>query len=124
VFSLVTLLAQAAQPAQPEAAPSGIGGLLASPLPLIAVMFAIFYFMIIRPQQKQRKTHEGFLTGLQKGDEVITNGGILGKVAAVQDSVLTLEVASNVKVRVLKSHIAGPFQPKPEEGAKPAEEKK
>jgi preprotein translocase subunit YajC len=121
---LSLLIAQAAQ-GSPEAAPSGAAGILASPLPLILVMFAIFYFMIIRPQQKQQRTHKDYLDKLQKGDEVVTNGGLLGKIAAVQDEkVLTLEIAPNVKVRVLKSQIAGPVLPAGGDAAKADEAKK
>ncbi len=114
---LSMLLAQAA----PAAEPSGPMGLLASPLPLIAVMFAIFYFMIIRPQSKQQKSHQSFLNGLQKGDEVLLNGGLIGKIYAIsEDKIATIEIAPNVRVRVLKAQIAGPTQ-QPEAG-KPAEE--
>jgi preprotein translocase subunit YajC len=119
---LSLMLAQAAQTAGQEAAPGGMAGLLASPLPLILVMFAIFYFMIIRPQSKTQKTHQDFLARLQKGDEVITNGGLLGRIAAVNDEkVVTLEIAPNVKVRVVKAQIAGPVVVAAPD-AKPSEE--
>jgi preprotein translocase subunit YajC len=121
---LSLLIAQAAAP-DAGASPGGAAGLLASPLPLILVMFAIFYFMIIRPQSKQQKSHQDFLGKLQKGDEVVTTGGLLGKVAAINDDkVLTLEIANNVKVRVLKAQIAGPVQQQPAADNKPAEEPK
>ncbi|HUC08173.1 MAG TPA: preprotein translocase subunit YajC [Solirubrobacterales bacterium] len=117
---LALILAQAAAP---DAAPTGIAGLLSSPLPLILVMFAIFYFMIIRPQSKQAKTQQDFLSKLQKGDEVVTNGGLFGKIYSVNDEkTLTLEIAPNVKVRVLKSQIAGPTQPAAAADGKPSEE--
>ncbi len=120
---LSLLLAQAAQ-AAPDAAPSGVAGLLSSPLPLIAVMFAIFYFMIIRPQSKTAKTHQEFLSKLQKGDEVVTNGGLFGKIYAINDDkILTLEIASNVRVRVLKSQVSGPVQ-QAQTDAKPLEDVK
>jgi preprotein translocase subunit YajC len=123
VLAALLLIAQAA-PAAQDAAPSGPAGLLASPLPLIAVMFAIFYFMIIRPQSKQQKTHQEFLNKLQKGDEVVTTGGLLGKISAItDDKTLTLEIANNVRVRVMKAQIAGPVQ-QPAAESKPAEEAK
>ena len=75
---------------------------------LIAIFFAIFYFMIIRPQQKQQKTLQLYLEGLKKGDEVVTTGGLIGKIDKVADKILTLEVASNVKVRVLLAQVVGP----------------
>jgi preprotein translocase subunit YajC len=87
---------------------------------LVAIFFAIFYFMIIRPQQKQQKTLENYLSGLKKGDEVLTAGGLIGRIDKVQDTVLTLEIASNVKVRILKTLVTGPFAPpEPKAEAKP-----
>lgn len=79
----------------------GIMGLL----PLVA-MFAIFYFLLIRPQQKRAKEHKAMLEGLKRGDDVLTSGGMHGKVAGLADDVVTLEVAPNVKVRVQKQAIA------------------
>lgn len=70
-------------------------------------LFAIMYFVLIRPQQRQAKEQQNMLTSLKKGDEVITSGGLLGKIFAVDEKVLTLEIASGVKVRVLKSAVQG-----------------
>ncbi|MEW6488046.1 MAG: preprotein translocase subunit YajC [Thermodesulfobacteriota bacterium] len=70
-------------------------------LPLVA-MFAIFYFLLIRPQQKRAKEHKAMIEGLRRGDEVVTSGGIHGKVTGVTDDVVTLEIAPNVKIRVQK----------------------
>jgi preprotein translocase subunit YajC len=89
---------------------------------LVVIFFAIFYFMIIRPQQKQQKTHKAYLDSLKKGDEVITTGGMIGKVSAVQGDVLALEIASNVKVRVLKAQVSGPFVAKEAAPSAPVEE--
>ena len=100
---LSLLLAQAEAPAQsPFAGQSNV-------LFLIAIFFGIFYFMIIRPQQKQQKTHKAYLEALKKGDEVVTNGGLIGRIAGVQGDVLTLEIANNVRVRVLKDQVNRPF---------------
>ncbi len=74
-------------------------------MPLIA-MFAIFYFLLIRPQQKRAKDHKAMIEALRRGDEVITSGGIHGKVTGVTDDVVTLEVAPNIKVRVQKHAMA------------------
>ena len=95
-------------------------------LPLIAVFFAIFYFMIIRPQQKQAKETAAFLGGLQKGDDVVTTGGLIGKIVQVAGKVITLEIAQGVKVRVMVTQITGPFKPEAEVAAdtKPSEAKK
>ena len=79
----------------------GVMGLL----PLVA-MFAIFYFLLIRPQQKRAKDHKAMLESVKRGDDVVTSGGIHGKVAGLTDDVLTLEVAPNVKIRVQKQAVA------------------
>ncbi len=74
-------------------------------LPLVA-MFVIFYFLLIRPQQKRAKEHKAMLDALKRGDEVVTQGGLLGKVTGITDDVITLEVAQDVKVRVQRGSIA------------------
>ena len=74
-------------------------------IPLI-LMFGIFYFLLIRPQQKKAKEHRALLEGLKKGDQVVTAGGIHGKVTAVEESIVTLEVATGVNIRVSKNHVA------------------
>lgn len=78
----------------------------AAPLFTMAIIFMIFYFLLMRPQQKKLKEHKSFLDSIKKGDDVITNGGILGKVVGVTDKVLTLEVGEKIKIKVLKSSIA------------------
>ena len=89
-----------------QAAP-GLGGpgQMLSFLPLILV-FVIFYFLLIRPQQKKAKQHQEMLGRLKKNDEVMTSGGIYGKVVALTDQVVTLEVASNVRLRVNRPNIS------------------
>lgn len=67
----------------------------------------IFYFMIIRPQGKKLKEHESFVSGLKRGDAVITASGFLGTIDGMTDQVVTLELAPNVKIKVLKKQIAG-----------------
>lgn len=74
-------------------------------IPLV-FMFAIFYFLLIRPQQKKAKEHKSLLDALKKGDNVITAGGVHGKVTAVDDAIVTLEVANNVNIKITKSYIA------------------
>ena len=83
------------------------GGLssLTNLLPLV-IMFAIFYFLLIRPQQKKAKEHRALLDSLKKGDMVITAGGMHGKVSSVDDTVVTLEVANGVTIKFNKGHIA------------------
>lgn len=80
------------------------GGLM-SFLPLI-VIFAVFYFMLIRPQMKRAKEHKQLVSQLGKGDEVITNGGILGKITDVSDAFVTLELTEDVKIKVQRQAVA------------------
>ena len=84
------------------AAPAGGGfGMLLMPIILIAVM----YFLMIRPQMKRQKEHRAMLDKLNKGDEVITSGGVAGVVTDVGDSFVTVEIADNVRVRVQKGAV-------------------
>ncbi|WP_019961494.1 preprotein translocase subunit YajC [Woodsholea maritima] len=73
--------------------------------PFIAIGL-IFYFMIIRPQQQQRKRHQEMVDNLRRGDEVVTSSGLIGKIVRVQDQELSLELAEGVRVRVLKQTVA------------------
>ena len=75
-------------------------------VPVIAI-FAIFYFLLIAPMRKRQKALQALVENLNKGDKVVTNGGLHGEVAGVKDDVVMLTVADNVKVRVSKSAIAG-----------------
>ena len=76
---------------------------------LMLAMFAVFYFLLIRPQQKKAKEHRGMLTALQKGEEVVSNGGLIGRITGVTDDAVTMEVSEKVRVRVVKSQIAGRY---------------
>lgn len=80
------------------------GGLM-SFLPLI-VIFAVFYFMLIRPQMKRSKEHKNLVAALSKGDEVVTNGGLLGKITEVSDSFVTLELADNLQIKLQRQAVA------------------
>ncbi len=73
-------------------------------MPMV-IIFVAFYFLLIRPQKKRQKQHEEMVTALQASDEVLTAGGILGKVTAVSDHYLTLTIASNVEIKVQKSTV-------------------
>lgn len=92
--------------AQAEGASSSPLSGLAGMAPLL-LMFVVFYFLLIRPAGKQKKDHQAMLTAIKKDDEVITSGGIYGRVVSVEDKTLTLEIADRVKVRVLRDRIAG-----------------
>jgi preprotein translocase subunit YajC len=80
------------------------GGLM-SFLPLI-VIFVIFYFLLIRPQMKRSKEHRNLVAALSKGDEVVTNGGLLGRITDVSESFVTVEVTDDVQIKVQKHAIA------------------
>ena len=86
------------------AAPGGPAA-IAQFIPLILI-FVVFYFLLIRPQQKKAKQHREMLQALKKGDEVITAGGIIGKIVGVTDEFLTLEIAENIKIKVVRSFIS------------------
>lgn len=77
-------------------------------LPLLLV-FGVFYFMLIRPQAKRQKEHGQMLEALQKGDVVVTRGGMIGKISGVKDRELVLEVQEKVRIKVLRSHIEGKY---------------
>lgn len=83
----------------------------ASSLIFIVLMFAVFYFLLIRPQVKRQKEHQAMLNALQKGDTVITRGGMIGKITGITNSILTLELQEKVRVRVVRSHIEGKYDP-------------
>lgn len=72
---------------------------------LIVGMFVIMYFMIIRPQRKRQKEHQNMIGALAKGDEVITTGGILGKITKVDDTYMVLEVTNNVELKFQKASL-------------------
>jgi preprotein translocase subunit YajC len=104
VTALSSLLIAAQAPAAGAAQPSGLMQLM--PLGIIVI---IFYFLLIRPQQKQAKQHQAFLKSVKKGDEVVTNSGIIGKVHTVASNIVTLEVARDVRVRVLIHQVANRY---------------
>lgn len=90
-----------------EAAPGGFAGLLTGPLPMLVLMFVIFYFLLIRPQQKKTKAHKEMLSQIKKGDQVVTSGGIHGKVTGVSDQTLVVEIAPQVRIKVQRASVAG-----------------
>jgi len=82
----------------------GIAGLM-NIAPLI-LLFVVFYFLLIRPQQKRAKEHREMLKGIEKGDNVVTTGGIHGKVTSVAEDTITVEIADNVRIKVSKEAIS------------------
>lgn len=82
------------------------GGGLGAFLPLI-IIFAIFYFLLIRPQQKKAKQHKQILSALKKGDRVVSSGGLHGVITGLTDDVVTMEISPKVRVKVSRASIAG-----------------
>ena len=100
-LNLFVATAHAADPAPAGAAP---GGGLMSFLPLI-VIFVIFYFLLIRPQSKRAKEHRAMIAAVAKGDEVVTGGGMLGRVTEIDENYLTVEIATGVAVKVQRQSL-------------------
>jgi preprotein translocase subunit YajC len=92
------------------AAPQGQGDALTSLLPLVFI-FIVFYFLLIRPQSKKAKEHKQMVEALAKGDEIVTNGGLLGRITKVGDNFVELEIAEGVTVKVQR-HAAASLMPK------------
>ncbi|HEY0883574.1 MAG TPA: preprotein translocase subunit YajC [Archangium sp.] len=111
--TLPLVLAQAA-------APGGAG----QNIVFFIALFAIMYFVLIRPQQKQAKEQQSLISALKKGDDVITSAGILGKVFAVDEKMVTLEIATGVKVRMLKTSVQGKVTVEPPKTESSSEAKK
>ena len=79
-------------------------------IPLI-LMFVIFYFLLIRPQQKKTKEHRQMISNLKKGDRIITSGGIHGRITGMDESTLTVEIADKVRVKVARGNVSNLAQP-------------
>jgi preprotein translocase subunit YajC len=105
-----------AQAAGAAGSSSDMGGLASTFLPLILV-FVAFYFLMLRPQQRRVKMLQNAIANLKKNDQVVTSGGILGKVGKVDDQYVELEIAPNVKIKVVRATIAEVISPT---SAKPA----
>jgi len=83
----------------------GVGGPQFAPLLMMVVLIGVFYFLLIRPQQKKAKDHQAMVSKLSAGDEVVTSGGILGRIIEVGDSFVTLEIADGVRIKVQKFQV-------------------
>lgn len=90
--------------AQAAGAEAGGAGMLMQFAPLILI-FVVFYFLLIRPQQKRAKEHRDMLGALRRGDRIVTGGGIVGTVQKVADDELTVEIAENVRIKVIRSTV-------------------
>ena len=87
------------------AAAGGAGSFLVGLAPML-IIFVIFYFLLIRPQQKRMKTHQAMLSAVKRNDVVVTSGGLIGKVTKVDEAEVEVELAPNVRVRVVKGMLA------------------
>jgi preprotein translocase subunit YajC len=96
--------------AAPAGQPSGTAALLFQVFPFV-IVFAIFYLLWIRPQQQRVKDHQASINAVKKGDEVVTGGGIRGRVTKVSDDEAEVEIAQGVKIRVIKSTISQVLAP-------------
>lgn len=106
----------------PAPAPAGpLGGILQSPLIVMVFIFGIFYFLVLGPMRRKQKETQMMLSKLKKGDEVVTGGGIFGRIAALDEErgFVVLQIADNVKVKVLRTAIVGPAS-QPEASSTPA----
>jgi preprotein translocase subunit YajC len=92
-------------PAWAQGAPVSTGGQFA-PLLVMVLFIVVFYFLLMRPQQKKTKEHQLLISKLAAGDEVVTNGGVLGRITEVGDSFVTLEVADGVRIKVQKFQVS------------------
>jgi preprotein translocase subunit YajC len=93
----------------PAGGAGGSGGGFLSFIPIL-LMFVIFYFLLIRPQQKQARRHQDFIRNLKVGDRVVTTGGIHGEIKGLTETTLTLEIADKVRVKVTRSAVSGTSQ--------------
>lgn len=110
MISNLTLFSALAWAADAPASSTGGGSALTSFLPIILI-FAVMYFLMIRPQQKRQKEHQAMLQAIQKGDKVQTNGGIIGTVTGMDQETLTLEIAPQVRVKVGRSFVSRVIRP-------------
>ena len=99
-----TAQAQTTSPAAPAGGP--VDMLAGNPLVIMIPLFGLFYFMIIRPQQKRMKEHQAMVTGLKRGDTVVLNSGVIGKVTKVDDAEAQVEIAPGVTIKVVKAMVS------------------
>src|SRR4030065_2415507 len=90
----------------PPGGGGGLGGQIWSFLPIIFI-FVIFYFLLIRPQQRRSKEHRTLLESIKTGEYVLTSGGIYGKITGIKDNIITLEISDKVRVKINRGNIAG-----------------
>jgi preprotein translocase subunit YajC len=95
-----------AQTAAPAASAGGLQDIIAGPLPMILMMVVLGYFLLWRPQQKRMKDHQELIKGIKRGDTVVLSSGVIGKVSKVEDTELSLDIATGVTVKVVRSMVS------------------
>ena len=116
ILAAAALSALVAVPAFAQAQGGGAGAIVTQLVPLVLI-FAIMYFLLIRPQQKKLKDHQKMVEALRRGDTIVTSGGLIGKVTRVEDAQLEVEIAPGVKVKIVRatvSNILSKTEPAPE----------
>ncbi|MBY9067746.1 preprotein translocase subunit YajC [Hyphomonas sp. WL0036] len=104
-LTLGLIAAALAMPAAAQAAPAGAGPNVLTQILFFLPLILIFYFLLIRPQQQRQKKHTEMVNNIKRGDTVITSGGLIGKVNKVSDNEVSLDIAENVRVRIIKSMV-------------------
>lgn len=104
VFVLFSLFSSGFAIADSHSSLSGVGG-LGGGLPFLFLMFILMYFLLIRPQQKRAKEHKNLQESLKKDDEIVTNGGLVGKIVKVEENFIDVEIAKSIVVKVQKQGI-------------------
>jgi preprotein translocase subunit YajC len=102
LFEGIAFAQAAAAPAAPQ---DFFGQIITNPVVPIVFIFVIMYFLILRPQTKKTSDHQKMLSALKRNDEVVTTGGLIGRIVELGDQLITLEIAPNVRVRVERSQI-------------------
>lgn len=105
LFAFSTLIVPAAVFAQ-DAGKSGPTGMFGSVLPMMVVMFVVIYFLMIKPEQRKQKLRQKMISEMKKGDRVLTAGGIYGVIHSVKNDIVTLKIAENTNIEVLKSAVS------------------
>ena len=107
LFSFLTGVALAqGQPAAEQVSPSGVAQILASPLMMMGIIFAIIYFLIMRPQQKKQREHQQLLRDLKKGDRILTASGMFGTIAALDEKTILLQVDQKVRIKINRHSVS------------------
>jgi preprotein translocase subunit YajC len=121
-YRLIILTFFVTQTSWSQSASGADGSGLTQLLPMLLIFFGIFYFIVIRPQQKEQRQHQERISNLQKGDRVITSGGIHGTVRATKDKTLVLEIADGVKVTLNRQAVSAVLEGTPGKGKQTEED--